>query len=181
MPTRPAPPTPQFRCQTCYALFSTPFQLEIHIDAYEVRALNQDQTRSRWPWLTPSLCPPLCPIQRLIPLLMERVAKATAHLTPIELVPPDADKFSESVVTSKCPWPSCDSVKPLKDMKFHFTQRMSLLLSKAVLHVRRPVLTGLKPAQMSVASRFAPSVATLLSTSTPFLSMPVFALKTPMK
>ncbi|EHK46933.1 uncharacterized protein TrAtP1_010457 [Trichoderma atroviride] len=123
-PIRPAPPAPQFKCQTCYVSFPTLFQLEIHIDAYEVRALKQDQTRSRRPWLTPSLCPSVCPVQRLITVLMERVAKAAAHLIPIQLDPSDADRFSESVVTSKCPLPSCNSVKPLKDMKFHFIQHV---------------------------------------------------------
>ncbi|KAK1239881.1 hypothetical protein MKX08_007323 [Trichoderma sp. CBMAI-0020] len=94
------------------------------MDAYEVRALQQDQLRSRWPWLTPSLCPSVCPVQRLITVLMERVAKAAAHLIPIQLDPPDADKWSGSVATGKCPLPNCNSVTPLKDMKFHFSQHL---------------------------------------------------------
>ncbi|KAM0449861.1 hypothetical protein ACHAPV_006950 [Trichoderma viride] len=55
---------------------------------------------------------------------MERVSKAVAHLIPIRLDPPDADKYSESDVTSKCPLPSCNEVMPLKQMKYHFLQHV---------------------------------------------------------
>ncbi|KAM0481958.1 hypothetical protein ACHAPX_003292 [Trichoderma viride] len=62
--------------------------------------------------------------ERLISFLVERVAKAVAHLIPIELDPPDADRYSESTVSSKCPLPSCTSVKPLNEMKFHFMKHV---------------------------------------------------------
>ncbi|PNP45501.1 hypothetical protein TGAMA5MH_02724 [Trichoderma gamsii] len=122
-PPPPVPPTPQYRCQTCFVSFATSFQLEIHVDAYEVRALEQHQMYSLLA-VANSVCLSVRPVQRLIAVLVDRLAKAAAHLIPIELDPPDADKYSNSNVSAKCPLPSCASVKPLKDMKFHFMQHV---------------------------------------------------------
>lgn len=56
---------------------------------------------------------------------MERVAKATAHLIPVKLDEPDADKYPLPDVTSKCPLPQCTVVMPLTRLRWHFAERMS--------------------------------------------------------
>ncbi|KAL6898565.1 hypothetical protein GGI43DRAFT_80466 [Trichoderma evansii] len=90
----PIPAGPKFKCQVCYVSFPSQDQLELHIDGYS----------------------------RILTFLMERVAKASAHLIPLKL---EVDDYPIPDVTSKCPLPRCTLVMPLEKLKWHFSEHVT--------------------------------------------------------